>query len=194
MCYCMCSGNSFFCCKISDFDTSLSILRRNKSIHGFWISAVQKKVFIFLLGKYIKVVQGVSHWNEQSNLALTGIKIDNFIDIMCSTNAWGYDILTFVTIFQKSNIGWPQQPPTERVSDISKKTGFLMIHSLKRDQYWSFWYQGWSDHQVQEVLWWNEAVEVIEATEVVEAVEVIEAAEVLRPGKSLLRISESSRF
>ena len=25
----------FFCCKISDFDTSLSILTRNKSIHGF---------------------------------------------------------------------------------------------------------------------------------------------------------------
>ena len=132
MCYCMCSGNSFFCCKISDFDTSLSILRRNKSIHGFWISAVQKKVFIFLLGKYIKVVQGVSHWNEQSNLALTGIKIDNFIDIMCSTNAWGYDILTFVTIFQKSNIGWPQQPPTERVSDISKKNWIFDDSFLKK--------------------------------------------------------------
>ena len=39
--------------------------------------------------------------------------------------------------------------------------------------------------------WWNEAVK---ATKVVEAVEVIEAAEVLRPGKSLLRTSESSRF
>ena len=49
-------------------------------------------------------------------------------------------------------------------------------------------------HQVQEVLWWNEAFEVIEATEVVEAVEVIEAAEVLGPGKSLLRALDSSRF
>ena len=53
-----------------------------------------------------------------------------------------------------------------------------MIHPIKRDQYWSFWYQGWSNHQVQELPWWNEAVEVIEATEVVEAVEVIQAAEV----------------
>ena len=35
---------------------------------------------------------------------------------------------------------------------------------------------------------------VIEAKEVVEAVEAIEAAEVLRPGKSLLRTSESSRL
>ena len=38
---------------------------------------------------------------------------------------------------------------------------------------------------------WNEAVEVIEVTE---TVEVIEAAEILRPGKSLLRTLESSRF
>ena len=38
----------------------------------------------------------------------------------------------------------------------------------------------------------KEAVKVIEAIEAVEATEVIEAAEVLRPGKSLLRTSESS--
>ena len=36
-------------------------------------------------------------------------------------------------------------------------------------------------------------MEVIEAIEAVEATEVIEATEVLRPGKSLLRTSESSR-
>ena len=35
---------------------------------------------------------------------------------------------------------------------------------------------------------------MIEVTEVVEAVEVIEVAKVLRPGKSLLRTSESSLF
>ena len=39
----------------------------------------------------------------------------------------------------------------------------------------------------------DEAVEVIEVVEAVEASEVIEATEVLRPGKSLLRTSESSR-
>ena len=47
-------------------------------------------------------IQGVSYWNEQSNLALTGVRIDNFIDLMCSVNAWGYDILIFATSFQKS--------------------------------------------------------------------------------------------
>ena len=40
----------------------------------------------------------------------------------------------------------------------------------------------------------NRDVEVAEASEVAEATEVNEAAEVLRPGKSLLRTSESSRF
>ena len=57
-----------------------------------------------------------------------------------------------------------------------------MILSTKRDQYWSFWYQGWSNHQVQELPWWNEVVEVIEA------------AEVVRPGNSLLRTLGSSRL
>ena len=68
-----------------------------------------------------------------------------------------------------------------------------MIHSTKRDEYWSFWYQEWSNHQNQDNFWWNEAVEVIEAIKVVEAVEVIEAAEVLRSEKSLFRPPKSFR-
>ena len=36
-----------------------------------------------------------------------------------------------MTSFQKSNIGWPQQPLTERVSNISENIGFSMIHSKK---------------------------------------------------------------
>ena len=43
------------------------------------------------------------------------LRIDNFMDIVCSINAWGYDILIFVTSFQKRNIGWPQQPLKEKV-------------------------------------------------------------------------------
>ena len=52
-----------------------------------------------------------------------------------------------------------------------------MIHPTLRNQNRSFCWQGWWNHQIQKVFWWNEAVEVIETTEVVEAVEVIEAAE-----------------
>ena len=36
----------------------------------------------------------------------------------------GLDICVSSTSFQKNDIGWPQQPPTERVSDISKKLDF----------------------------------------------------------------------
>ena len=53
-----------------------------------------------------------------------------------------------------------------------------MIHSTLTDQDTSFWCKGRWEHQVLQVFWWKEAVEVIKATEVVEAVEVIEAAEV----------------
>ena len=42
------------------------------------------------------------------------------------------------------------------------------MNSIKTDNYWSFWYQGWSNHQNQEVLWWNRAFEVVEAIEVAE--------------------------
>ena len=76
---------------------------------------------------------------------------------------------------------------------ILVKNGNLMIQSTKRGRYWSFGCQVWSNHQNKWILWWNEAVEVIEAIEVVEAIEVIEAADVLRTGKSLLRTSKLSR-
>ena len=36
----------------------------------------------------------------------------------------GLDICVSSTNFQKIDIGWPQQPPTERVSDISEKFDF----------------------------------------------------------------------
>ena len=67
-----------------------------------------------------------------------------------------------------------------------------MIHPTKRDQYWSFWYQGWSNHQVQEVLWWNRAVEVVEVSEVAEADEVNEAWKSLLYLAVSLEISDSN--
>ena len=37
---------------------------------------------------------------------------------------WGLGIWVSSTSFQKSNIGWPQQPPSERVPYISEKLDF----------------------------------------------------------------------
>ena len=53
-----------------------------------------------------------------------------------------------------------------------------MIHSTKRDSYWSFWCQGQSNHQDQEVFLRNRTVEAVETTEVAEADEINVAAEV----------------
>ena len=53
-----------------------------------------------------------------------------------------------------------------------------MIYSQKRDQYWSFWCQGWSNHHDKEFFGGNRAVEAGDANEVAETAEVNEAAEV----------------
>ena len=57
-------------------------------------------------------------------MALRGRKIENFDGI--SLAAWSQGLLICVssTSFQKNSIGWPQQPPTERVSNISEKLDF----------------------------------------------------------------------
>ena len=44
----------------------------------------------------------------------------------------GLEIWVSSTSFQKSNIGWPQQPPTERVSNISEKLDFWWSIPKKR--------------------------------------------------------------
>ena len=60
----------------------------------------------------------------QSKSALRGRRINNFIDLWCLVASGGLYICVSSTSFQKNDIGWPQQPPTERVSDISEKLDF----------------------------------------------------------------------
>ena len=129
-------------------------------------------------------------------MAMKGRRIINFIELWSIAVLRGSEIWVSVISFWESNICWPQQPPTEKYQ-ISVKNWNFDDQFTKRDCYCSFGWQGWSNHQVQQMFWWIdtvEAVEVIEATEVIEAVEVIDTAEVLRPGKSLLKSKESSRF
>ena len=127
-------------------------------------------------------------------MALRGRRINNFLELWCLLASRGLDIGVSAISFQKSNISWPQQPPTESISDIIEKLDFWWSIPQKKGKYWSFWYQGWSIHWDLEVLWWNKAVEVGEANEVAEADEVKEAAEVLRPGKSPLKTLKSCKF
>ena len=122
-------------------------------------------------------------------MALRDRRIKNFIEIWCLVASGGLVICVSSTSFQKNDIGWPQQPPTERVSDISEKLDFWWSIQQKGTD---IGHLGSRDDQtiiISRFFYWNEAVEVIEA---IEATEAIEAAEVLRPGKLLLRTSESS--
>ena len=57
-------------------------------------------------------------------MALRGRKIKNCDEFWCLVASGGLEICVKSTNFQKIDIGWPQQPPTERVSDISEKLDF----------------------------------------------------------------------
>ena len=59
-----------------------------------------------------------------SKSALRGRGINKFIELWFLLASGGLDICVSSTSFQKNDIGWPQQPPTERVSDISEKFDF----------------------------------------------------------------------
>ena len=57
-------------------------------------------------------------------MALRGRRIKFFVRLCCLVASGGVDVCVSFTSLKKSNIGWPQQPPKERVSDISKKMDF----------------------------------------------------------------------
>ena len=57
-------------------------------------------------------------------MALRGGRIENFDELWCLVASGGLEFCVSSTSFQKSNMGWPQQPLTERVSDISRKLDF----------------------------------------------------------------------
>ena len=78
-------------------------------------------------------LQGVSEWTDKSKSALRGRKINNFIELWFLVASEGLGICVSPTSFQKNDIGWPQQPPTERLSDINEKLDFWWSILQKRD-------------------------------------------------------------
>ena len=60
----------------------------------------------------------------QSKSSLRGRRINNLKELWCLVASGGLEICVLSTSFPKNEIRWPQQPPTERVSDISKKLDF----------------------------------------------------------------------
>ena len=58
-------------------------------------------------------------------MALRGRRVDNFLELWCLVASGGLEICVSSASFQKNYIGWPQQPPTDIVSDISENLDFL---------------------------------------------------------------------
>ena len=52
-------------------------------------------------------------------MALRGSRTVNFGELWCPVALGGLEFCVSSTSFQKSNIGWPQQPLTEKTSDNS---------------------------------------------------------------------------
>ena len=57
-------------------------------------------------------------------MALRSRKINNFVELWCLVALGDVEIYVPAKSLKKNNVGWPQQPPTERVSDISRKLNF----------------------------------------------------------------------
>ena len=83
-------------------------------------------LYIFLaknIWQSIVKIHGISNWSVTSKSALNGRRIHNYIELWCIVGSLGVDFWVSSTSFQTSNIGWPQQPPTEWVSNINEKFG-----------------------------------------------------------------------
>ena len=52
-------------------------------------------------------------------MALRGSRVKNFDELWCLGASGGLDFCVSSISFQKSNIGWPQQPPTEKLLKLN---------------------------------------------------------------------------
>ena len=84
------------------------------------------KVFkfnVYMRKKCLKFVfilyTGLSHSEMVETKCLRDSRIKNFHELWCLVASGGLEFCVSSTSFQKSNIGWPQQPLTEKTSDIS---------------------------------------------------------------------------
>ena len=65
-------------------------------------------------------------------MTLRGSRLENFDVIWCLGASEGFDFCVSSTSFQKSNIGWPQQPPTEKLLKLN-----LIFHDSTKKLFFS---------------------------------------------------------
>ena len=119
---------------------------------------------------------------------------NNFlVKMKVSVYFWGLGIWVSSTNFWKSNIGWPQQPPSERVPYISEKLGLWWSISQRMTSIGHF---GAIDDQTIRIrifFWGNRAVKAVEAIEVAEAAEASEVSEAVEVSKAWKITTEDFR-
>ena len=109
----------------------------------------------------------------------------------------GLDIWVLSIYFEKSNIGWPQQPLTERLPSISKNLDFWWFNPQKGASIGHFCASGDEIIKIRKFFWGKRAFEVIEAIEVSKAAEVNEAAylsEARKITNEFFRVSQVLEF
>ena len=74
-------------------------------------------------------------------MALRGSRIENFDELLCLVASGGLEFCVSSTSSQKSNIGWPQQPLTEKVQ-ISAKIWSFDDPLLKKEPVLVIWMVG----------------------------------------------------
>ena len=115
------------------------------------------------------LLQGFSYWNVRFEMTLRGKRINTFLELWCLVASGGLDFCVLSTSFQINDIGWPQQPPTERVSDISEKLDFWWSIPQKGTGFDHLGARDDPNIRISNFFWWNEAAEVVEAVDVFEA-------------------------
>ena len=139
-------------------------------------------------------IQGVSYWIELLWRPRRPPKNNFLVMMKASVYFRGATIWVSSTSFQKSNIAWPQQPPTEKVPNISEKLDFWWSIPQKGTSIGHF---GARDDQTIMIRNFLEEIGLVRLVRPMRLPRLLRSMRLQRflgPWKSLLRTSESSRF
>ena len=93
--------------------TLKSTVQDNKN--NFIINLINTKTIGDKKFHFFILVQGISYWDVKSNLGLTNRNVFVRFSLKVFVWSWGFDIWVSSRDFQRKNIDWSQQPPTERL-------------------------------------------------------------------------------
>ena len=121
-------------------------------------------------------------------------KVDLQVWKKVAAHSGGVDIWVLSIYFQKSNIGWPQQPLTEKLPSISKNLDFWWSNPQNGTHIGHF---GASGDEIIKIRKFFEGKWLLKSPRPFRFLRLLRSMRLhryLRSGKSLLRTSESSRF